>query len=138
MPILMADGDFVRILPSAAGVFQRGGAPLGADEVEDRQAQHFVQCKSRQAVQCLVAIGDDAVAMEHDGLVRGLGELAHAFFALAYLTLGAPTLGDVGDQHKGAELQPRVAKMRDQVDLDHPHLAVGQGLLARVFHALTV
>ncbi|MDR6155238.1 hypothetical protein QF021_003327 [Acidovorax delafieldii] len=98
----------------------------------------FVQVVACEPGERLVAVGDEAVAVEHDGLVRGLGELAHALFALAHLALGAPALGDVGDQHKGAELLPRAVKVWNQVDLDHPHLAIGQDLLAGVFHALTV
>jgi hypothetical protein len=102
VPVLVRDGHFVGMLGAAAGVFQRNGSVFRVNEAEDGQAQDFVQRVAGQARQRLVAVDDDAVSMEDDGLVRRFGELAHALFALAHHAFGAPAFGDVVDQHKGA------------------------------------
>ena len=138
VPVLVRDRDLIRVFAPAARVFQCHGAPFGCDETEDRLVQCLWQCEAREPLQRFVAVDDDPIAVEHDGLVGGLGELAHALLALAHRVLGAPVLGDVGDQHEGAH-QPRcLQEVRDEVDLDHACLAVRQRLLAHVFHALAL
>lgn len=136
--IFMEDRDLVGVFAASAGVVVGHRAPLGADEVEDRHAQQLGHAVAREPEHGFVAVGDDAVPVEHDGFVRGLGELAHALFALPHLVFGAPAFGDVGDQHKRTQRVLLLVTVRDQVDLDHPQLAVWQRLLAGVFHMLAL
>ena len=135
-PILVTEGHLIRVFPPPAGVLQRHGPPLGADEMEDRQAQDFMQCIACQARQGFVAVGDEAVAVEDDGFVRGIGKLAHALFGLPHQLVGAPALHDVDDQRKRTHRFGGAAHVGDELHLDHAGFAVGQGLLAGVFDAL--
>ena len=134
--VLVADDHFIRILAAAARVFECYGAPFGANEVEDRLPDEFLRHIPQQAGQRVVPVGDDPIAVEDDGFMGRLGELAHALFALAHGAFGPPVLGDVDDQHEGAQLLPGVVEMRDQVHLDHALVAARQGLLAGVLDVL--
>ena len=134
VPVLVGDGDFVGVFAPVARVLQRHGAPFGFDEAEDRLAQHLGQRVTDEPLQGLVAVDDEAIAVEDDGLVGGLGELAHALLALAHCVLGAPALGDVIDQDDGTNLMHRAAEVGDEVDLDDACIAVEPRLFAHVSH----
>ena len=98
---------------------------VGCHEVQRGPAEHLVERVADQGAQRRVGVGDEAVLVEHDALCAGLHELGQALLGLAHGALGEAVLGDVGDEHEGTDGLALLAHVRQQVDLDEAHAAIG-------------
>ena len=79
------------------------GEVVGGDEVERSAAHDLVDRVAAQLGHRRVRVEDEPVAVEHDALGARLHEFGEPVFGLARQRLGAAVLGDVGDEHEGAE-----------------------------------
>jgi hypothetical protein len=134
--VLVLYGAVEAVLAAAAHVLQRIQAELGADVVQDGAADELLQPVAGQAGQRLVAIDDQPVAVHHDGLGRGFGELAHALFAVAHPLRHPVVVGHVRDLHHRSQ-QPAVLDVRQQQRLDMACRTVRLGHLALIAHVFS-
>ena len=113
----MHDHGLEAILSLAAHVLQRPQARFRCHVIENRRAAQFAKRVANQPGQCVIAVRDDAVTMQHDGLGGDGSELAHALFAVAYLLCRQMVVADIGHQRHNA-LEYAFFLMRAQHCLD--------------------
>ena len=99
---------------------------VGRGELHRPVAEQLVERVADQLAQRRVRVDDQAVLVEDDAFGGGLHELGEPLLRFAQRLLDLAVLGDVGDQHEGADGFAAGVQVRQQVHLDLARAAVGR------------
>ena len=124
LAVFVDQHGFIAVLAPAAHVLQRTQAQLGRGVIQNGRAAQLFQRIAGEPGQRVIAVNDDAVAVQHNGLRRERRKLAHALFAVAHLLLHLKVVADIGHQRHHA-LERAVRDMRAQHSFDMLHPATG-------------
>ena len=91
---------------------------LGGHEIQYEPADQFLARIPQQLAERGVHVSHAAGPVEHDAFKRGEQEFFEPRLAVAQGGFGASVLGDVADQHKGAQHIPLGIHVRQQVHFD--------------------
>ena len=128
---------FIALFALAAQVLQGAQADFRGHVIKNGGAAQLVDGVAGQARQGVIAIHDDAVAVQHDGFGGDGGKLAHALFAVTNFLGHLMVVTHIGHQ-RHQPLEHAIFFMRAQHGFNMLNLADFILELARVAHGLGV